>query len=110
MLSFGMLTSRALSIAYRSLRLASGSPPPWRAAMMIARLSLLNSLPRLASIAPFLCLIVAQCECPDILILLRKRVAGTHGSCDQIRTDSLPASRVAVSVSILCSDRHVCGV
>src|SRR5438270_12499278 len=43
-----------------------GSPPPCRAAMMIARLSLLNSLPRLASMAPFLCLMVAQWECPDM--------------------------------------------
>src|SRR5438045_3998155 len=34
--------------------------------MMMARLSLLNSLPRLASIAPFLCLMVAQWECPDM--------------------------------------------
>src|SRR5690348_6251348 len=44
-----------------------GSPPPWRAAMMMARLSLLHSLPRLASMAPFLCLIVAQCEWPDMI-------------------------------------------
>src|SRR5690348_15230000 len=44
-----------------------GSPPPERAAMMIARLSLLHSLPRLASMAPFLCLIVAQWECPDMV-------------------------------------------
>src|ERR1700677_1990034 len=44
-----------------------GSPPPFLAAMMMARLSLLHSLPRLASMAPFLCLIVAQCECPDML-------------------------------------------
>ena len=43
-----------------------GSPPPFLAAMMMARLSLLQSLPRLASIAPFLCLIVAQCEWPDM--------------------------------------------
>src|ERR1700751_5608430 len=43
-----------------------GSPPPFLAAMMIARLSLLHSLPRLASMAPFLCLIVAQWECPDM--------------------------------------------
>src|SRR5262249_14680373 len=34
--------------------------------MIIARLSLLHSLPRLASMAPFLCLIVAQCEWPDM--------------------------------------------
>src|SRR5437870_11233456 len=43
-----------------------GSPPPCLAAMMMARLSLLHSLPRLASMAPFLCLIVAQWECPDM--------------------------------------------
>src|ERR1041385_7509063 len=34
--------------------------------MMMARLSLLHSLPRLASVAPFLCLMVAQWECPDM--------------------------------------------
>src|SRR5262245_16627761 len=34
--------------------------------MMMARLSLLHSLPRLASMAPFLCLIVAQWEWPDM--------------------------------------------
>src|ERR1041384_7648450 len=44
----------------------SGSPPPCRAAMMMARLSLLHNLPRLASIAPFLCLMVAQWEWPDM--------------------------------------------
>src|SRR5262245_11255051 len=44
-----------------------GSPPPWRAAMMMARLSLLHSLPRLASMAAFLCLIVAQWEWPDMV-------------------------------------------
>src|SRR4029079_336063 len=67
MLSLGIDTSRALSMAYRSLRFMVGSPPPCRAAMMIARLSLLHSLPRLASMAPFLCLIVAQCEWPDMV-------------------------------------------
>src|SRR5262249_2252020 len=43
-----------------------GSPPPFLAAMMMARLNLLHSLPRLASMAPFLCLIVAQWEWPDM--------------------------------------------
>src|SRR5437588_3487906 len=57
-----------------------GSPPPWRAAMMMARLSLLKSLPRLASIAPFLCLIVAQWEWPDMGSLLPARCrAGAAG-------------------------------
>src|SRR5439155_12956788 len=47
-----------------------GSPPPLRAAMMMARASLLHSLPRRASMAPFLCLIVAQWECPDMAVSL----------------------------------------
>src|SRR6516225_10058945 len=51
-----------------------GSPPPWRAAMMMARLSLLHSLPRLASMAPFLCLIVAQWEWPDMASPSQMRV------------------------------------
>src|SRR5260370_27076262 len=34
--------------------------------MMMARLSLLKCLPRLASMATFLCLIVVQWECPDM--------------------------------------------
>ena len=57
MLSFGIEYERAFSIAFCSARLASGSAPPSRAATMIARDSFEKSLPRLASAAPFLCLI-----------------------------------------------------
>src|SRR6516225_9368589 len=46
--------------------------------MMMARLSLLNSLPRLASMAPFLCLIVAQWECPDMAPPSRCRPGGSE--------------------------------
>src|ERR1700749_1531654 len=42
------------------------SPPPSRAATVIARASLEKSLPRFASAAPFLCLIDDHFECPDI--------------------------------------------
>src|SRR5665811_2007743 len=41
------------------------SAPPSRAATVMARESLENSLPRLASSLPFLCLMVAHLECPD---------------------------------------------
>ena len=41
------------------------SPPPSFAATRIERESLVNSLPRLASAAPFLCLIVDHLLCPD---------------------------------------------
>src|SRR5262249_23518506 len=43
-----------------------GSPPPVRAAMVNSRISLVNARPRFASVAAFLCLIVAHFECPDM--------------------------------------------
>src|SRR5438105_13217071 len=69
MLSFGIEYERAFSIAFWSARFAAGSPPPSRAATMIDRASLEKSLPRLASAAPFLCLIDDHLLCPDKLIL-----------------------------------------
>src|SRR4029078_12980248 len=50
-------------------RAADGSPPPSFAATMIARASFEKSLPRFASAAPFLCLIVDHLLCPDIPLL-----------------------------------------
>src|SRR5918992_2805880 len=70
MLSFGMEYERAFSIAFWSARLPAGSPPPSRAATMIARASLEKSLPRFASAAPFLCLIEDHLLCPDTQLLL----------------------------------------
>src|SRR5680860_1798273 len=67
MLSLGIEASRAFWIAVASAALPSGSPPPSRAATVIARASLVKSLPRLASAAPFLCLIEDHFECPDIV-------------------------------------------
>src|SRR4051794_2399010 len=69
MLSFGIEYERAFSIAFASARFALGSPPPSLAATMIARESFEKSLPRLASAAPFLCLIVDHLLCPDIRLL-----------------------------------------
>src|SRR2546430_4852585 len=65
MLSFGMEYERAFSIAFCSARFAAGSGPPSFAATMIARDSLEKSFPRLASAAPFLCLIDDHLLCPD---------------------------------------------
>src|SRR5947209_3080373 len=70
MLSFGMEYERAFSIAFWSARLPAGSGPPSLAATMIARESLEKSLPRLASAAPFLCLIEDHLLCPDTHCLL----------------------------------------
>src|SRR5207249_3879768 len=63
--SFGIDASRAFSIAFCRARLAAGSPPPSRAATMIARASFEKSLPRRASATPFLCLIDDHLLCPD---------------------------------------------
>src|SRR3989442_15552262 len=61
-----MFPALASSIALRSRALPSGSPPPDRAATVISLMNFVNSLPRLASSAPFLCLILCHLECPDI--------------------------------------------
>ena len=66
MFSFGIEASRAFWIAVASAGLPSGSPPPSRAATVIARASLVNCWPRFASVAAFLCLIEDHLECPDI--------------------------------------------
>src|SRR5258706_6047144 len=65
-LSFGMFAALAARIAVRRRGLEFGSPPPMRAAMLISRMIRVNTRPRFASVAPFLCLIVAHFECPDI--------------------------------------------
>src|SRR6185503_20658598 len=66
MFSAGMFSALAARIAVRSRGLPSGSPPPCLAAMLISLMQRVKIFPRLASSAPFLCLIVAHFECPDI--------------------------------------------
>src|ERR1700729_1677502 len=67
MLSAGMFSALAAAIAPRNRGLPSGSPPPPLAAMVISLIRRVKILPRLASSAPFLCLIVAHFEWPDML-------------------------------------------
>ncbi len=66
MVSSGTDASRAFWYIVRSVALLSRSPPPSRAATSTWRMSLAKSLPRALSAAPFLCLIVAHLEWPDI--------------------------------------------
>src|ERR1700752_4508371 len=66
MFSAGMLTAFAAVTAVRRRGFISGSPP-LRAAIMISLMMRVNALPRLASRAAFLCLMVAHFECPDIV-------------------------------------------
>src|SRR6185436_13066237 len=75
MLSCGMLTSFAVSMAAFSRMLPLGSPPPALAATVISRRILEKSLPRCTSALPFLRLICDQRECPDIVspLFVRER-------------------------------------
>src|SRR6202035_5197584 len=66
MLSAGMFSDLAARMAPRRRGLVSGSPPPFFAAMVISLISRVKILPRFASSAPFLCLIVAHLEWPDM--------------------------------------------
>jgi hypothetical protein len=84
MFSFGMFSARALSTARRNVKLVEGSAP-LRAATWISRASRVNNLPRAASAAPFLRLIVDHFECPDMPLsphflpsAASHRISGAH--------------------------------
>src|ERR1700685_3683192 len=66
MLSLGMFSPLAVRMAVRRRGFVTGSAPPVRVAMVNSRMSLVKILPRRASVAAFLCLIVAHFECPDM--------------------------------------------
>src|SRR6202035_1889097 len=84
-----MFSPLAVRMAVRKRGLVSGSAPPVRAAMVNSRIILVKTLPRLASVAAFLCLIVAHFECPDMAKPSIGSVAGTaFNSCH----DSLAAA------------------
>src|SRR5437588_8094125 len=74
MLSLGIEASRAFWTASASVGLPSGSPPPSRAATVIARASLVNCCPRRASTTAFLCLIECHLEWPDMRTSLGPRL------------------------------------
>src|SRR6267142_108874 len=88
MVSLGMLPALASRIALRNRALPSESPPPERAATVISLMNLVKSLPRLASSAPFLCLILCHFECPDIISnpsSARLRVAEIYHNSIEVR-------------------------
>src|ERR671921_2675321 len=64
MLSLGTELFFAFWMASKSVGLADASPPPVRAATSMFLISLAKSLPRLASMTAFLCLVVAHLEWP----------------------------------------------
>src|SRR5215470_4516762 len=66
MFSRGMLFALASAMIVRSRGFMSGSPPPVRAATANSLMRRVKILPRLASAAPFLCLMECHLECPDM--------------------------------------------
>src|SRR5215472_1800919 len=66
MFSRGMLFAFATATIVRSRGFISGSPPPVRAATANSLIRRVKILPRLASAAPFLCLMECHLECPDM--------------------------------------------
>src|SRR6266851_315868 len=69
-----MLACRAARIAARSRGLAAGSGSPWRAAVVSSRISLVKTLPRFLSCAPFRYMMFLNCEWPDIVAYPRSRI------------------------------------
>src|SRR5436305_10573034 len=70
MFSAGILAAFASPIIVRRRGFMSGSPPPARAATVNSLMRRVKILPRLASSAPFLCLIECHFECPDMAEIL----------------------------------------
>src|ERR1700690_1894053 len=100
MLSLGMFSFLAARIAVRRRGFESGSPPPTRAAMGISRMTLVKARPRLASVAAFLCLIVAHLECPDMEIASSVIIWGLiPDSCPGSLAYDPPESEYAVGSS-----------
>src|SRR5436190_2885857 len=66
MFSAGMFAALASAMIVRRRGFMSGSPPPPRAATVNSLMMRVKILPRLASSAPFLCLIDAHLEWPDM--------------------------------------------
>src|SRR4051794_4629554 len=70
MFSAGMFCAFASAMIVRRRGFMSGSPPPARAATVSSLMRRVKTLPRLASAAPFLCLMECHLECPDMAKIL----------------------------------------
>src|ERR1051326_2734518 len=91
MFSAGMLAAFAARTAERRRGFPSGSPP-LRAAIIISLMMRVNTFPRLASRAAFLCLMVAHLECPDIWNLCSREGAHVERECLTLRIPEWPRS------------------
>src|SRR4029453_1337332 len=108
-----MFCAVALSMARRNRGFMDESPPPRRAATVISLMSRVKILPRLASVAAFLCLMFAHLLWPAMSVASCRRIAkrelyssrntssgeGRHGAIDRARRNVahlLPAMLLAV--------------
>ena len=66
MVSLGILAALAVEMACLNRGLASGSLPPFLAEIINSLMTFVNTFPRLASWAAFLCLMLAHLLCPAI--------------------------------------------
>src|SRR3954471_15579463 len=109
MLSLGIEAALAFSIAVASVALPAGSGPPSRAATWIARASFVKSWPRLASFAPFLCLIDDHLECPDIASQSRNAWSGDEAAIhlQVLAVDRDPAASAQVADHVPVNRRVV---
>src|ERR1700730_15951073 len=108
MLSAGMLAAFASAMIVRSRGFMSGSPPAPRAATVSSLMRRVEILARLASSAPFLCLIEAHLEWPDMSKLPRKQVKQEskcyHGHATQ---KNAKAAKIA-KLTDLCGLSDLC--
>ena len=102
MFSAGMLTDLASAMIVLSRGFESGSPPPARAATAISLMIRVKMRPRLASAAPFLCLIVCHLEWPDI----RKLQIKTGGKAQGLSRERLKVNKLAECGMIACPGRR----
>src|SRR5689334_13960821 len=105
-----MFSALAAAMAVRRRGLPSGSPPPLFAAMVISLIRRVNILPRLASSAPFLCLIVAHFEWPDMVItsaeIWSSEAAGEPGRRHETHENKVDYSTARCYDSLMGEDEH----
>src|SRR5437016_14234256 len=109
MLPYGICSFFAAGRAVRKRGLELGSPPPMRDAIEISRMILVNARPRFASVAAFLCLMVAHFECPDITNPRFSLDPAWPGSSMDVisRRNGVAQSR---PFTVAQRERHQCGI
>src|SRR5262245_57314025 len=100
MFSDGMLFCLASAMIVRSRGFISGSPPPARAATVNSLMRRVKIFPRLASAAPFLCLMECHLEWPDMGKLQEKQRVEAENLTTHERRFVLPFFVLARSSSV----------